>query len=131
MKRVLGIDPGDVRCGAAISDPLGSFAIPLEIIPTRSALVRIAELVEEYDVRTVVVGLPKTLRGEIGHQAKRAEKFIALLKEHLPEVNVETIDERLSSSEADRFIQTKKGKKMRDAVAAALLVDTWMKRQKR
>jgi len=73
--RVLGIDYGDSRIGIAISDPLGWTAQALETITWRSdvevPLKRISELVEEYGVKTVIVGFPKNMDGTVGAREKR------------------------------------------------------------
>ena len=73
--RLMGLDPGERRVGVALSDELGLLASPLCILERRSWAADVAalvELVRTHDVAEVVVGHPKTLRGEVGPQARRA-----------------------------------------------------------
>ena len=129
--RILGLDAGSVRIGAAVSDPSGSYAMPIEVIDASRAVERITQLVEEYSITTVVVGLPLTLRNEMGPQAREVEKFVRELREAVAPLPVMQFDERLTSKEADRIITTKKGKAMRDAVAAAIMLEGYLNQQKR
>ncbi len=97
--RVLALDHGTARIGAAISDPTGTLATPLPVIePPEAKLV--AEIVAEHDVERVVVGLPLHLSGEEGSQAALARTFGAELKAVLS-VPVETYDERLTTRMAE------------------------------
>ena len=67
MSRVLALDFGDARCGAALSDPTGTVATPLEAIErpgTRRGMERVARLVRAREVERVVVGLPISLSGD-------------------------------------------------------------------
>jgi putative Holliday junction resolvase len=105
MSRILALDFGDARCGCALSDPTGTLATPLESVErpgTRRGLAAIAELVHERDVERVVVGLPLTLAGEEGAQARATREFAARLAE-LVDVPVELHDERLTTRQAERM----------------------------
>ncbi len=64
--RIIALDIGDVRIGVAMSDVIGMFASPLEVIDRNkiNAVERIKKIVEEYKVDTIVAGLPKSLNGE-------------------------------------------------------------------
>src|SRR5690606_3433758 len=97
MPRVLALDHGEARCGCALSDPSGTLATPLGTVErpdTRKGLARVAALVAEHAAERVVVGLPLTLRGEEGEQARRAREFARRLEERV-DVPVELWDERL------------------------------------
>lgn len=97
--RVLALDHGTARIGAAISDPTGTLATPLPVIePPEAKLV--AEIVAEHGVERVVVGLPLHLSGEEGSQAALARTFGAELEAVLS-VPVETYDERLTTRMAE------------------------------
>ena len=101
---MLALDYGAARTGVAVSDPTGTLARPLEVIPRaadEAGLDRVAALVAEHGAELVVVGLPLTLRGEHGDQARETEVFAALLRERL-EVPVETYDERFTTALAQR-----------------------------
>jgi putative transcription antitermination factor YqgF len=93
--RVLALDHGTARIGCAISDPSGTLATPLPVIepPEPRAVV---ELVAQYEVERVVVGLPLHLSGEEGSQAALARTFCAELEKVL-DIPVEAYDERLTT----------------------------------
>ena len=101
--RILGIDAGERRIGVAISDPGGSFALPLDsILADGSELERLAELIERESVSDLVVGLPLSLSGEASDQTERARAFAARAEQRLG-LPVHMWDERLSSHEAERL----------------------------
>jgi putative holliday junction resolvase len=105
MSRILALDFGEARCGVALSDPTGTLATPLEAVEqpgTRRGLARIAELVEDRDVERVVIGLPLTLAGEEGPQARATREFAVRLAE-LVDVPIELHDERLTTRQAERM----------------------------
>jgi putative Holliday junction resolvase len=105
MSRILALDFGDARCGCALSDPTGTLATPLEAVEqpgTRRGLGTIADLVHDREVERVVIGLPLTLAGEEGAQARATREFAARLAE-LVDVPVELHDERLTTRQAERM----------------------------
>jgi putative Holliday junction resolvase len=121
--RVLALDYGTARCGCAISDPTGTLVRPLPAVepPDPEA---IAEVVSAEGVERVVVGLPTTLSGEEGDQAKLSRAFAAQLSEIL-DVPVETYDERLTTRMADQ--SAREGARAdRDSLAAAHLLETYL-----
>jgi putative holliday junction resolvase len=121
--RVLALDHGTVRIGAAICDPTGTLCTPLPVIePPEPASV--AMLVREREVERVVVGLPVHLSGAEGSQAALARTFAAEL-EALLEVPVDTYDERLTSRMADATRAAGAGAS-RDSIAAAHLLDAYL-----
>ncbi|HPQ70232.1 MAG TPA: Holliday junction resolvase RuvX [bacterium] len=130
--RALGIDVGTVRVGLALSDPLGYTAQPLEVIkrtnPARD-LEAVRRIVEEKQVEVLVVGLPLNMNGTEGPAAEMARAFAALLAPL--ELPVEFIDERTSSLMADAVlvqadVSRAKRKQVRDKMAAAVLLQTWL-----
>jgi putative pre-16S rRNA nuclease len=123
VSRVLGLDYGTARCGCAISDPTGTVVRPLAAVepPDPSA---IAELVSEHGADRVVVGLPTTLSGEEGDQARLSRAFALELSELL-DVPVETYDERLTTRMAER--SAREGARAdRDSLAAAHLLESYL-----
>jgi putative Holliday junction resolvase len=121
--RVLALDYGTARCGCAISDPSGTVARPLAAVepPDPAA---IAELVSAHAVDRVIVGLPTTLSGEEGEQAKLSRAFAAELTQLL-DVPVETYDERLTTRMAER--SAREGARAdRDSLAAAHLLESYL-----
>jgi putative pre-16S rRNA nuclease len=121
--RVLALDYGTARCGAAISDPSGTVVRPLAAVepPDPGA---IADLVANCDADRVVVGLPTTLGGEEGAQARLSLAFAEELTELL-EVPVETYDERLTTRMAERSAREGAGAD-RDSLAAAHLLESYL-----
>lgn len=102
--RVLALDAGEARCGCAVSDPTGTVVTPLAIVPrpaTGKGLDSLARLVEEREVEQIVVGLPLTLGGEEGEQARWTRRFADRLAERVP-VPVAMHDERLTTRQAER-----------------------------
>lgn len=99
--RVLAVDPGEKRIGVALSDELGILASPLCILQPRSAerVAAVSALIREHEAVEVLVGFPRTLRGEIGPQARRVERFAEQLRGAV-DVPVRLWDERYSTAEA-------------------------------
>jgi putative Holliday junction resolvase len=84
--KVLALDYGSARTGVAVSDPTGTIARPLDVVErvlTEPGLARLRELIDEQQPELVVVGLPLTLRGELGAQAHETERFVAKLRAEL------------------------------------------------
>jgi putative Holliday junction resolvase len=97
--KVLALDYGSARTGVAVSDPTGTVARPVEIVERAATDAGFAKLLaviagEEPDL--VVVGMPLTLRGDVGEQAVETEAFVDRLRAAL-DVPVETYDERFTS----------------------------------
>jgi putative holliday junction resolvase len=123
--RVLALDYGTARCGCAISDPSETLVRPLAAIepPDPAA---IAELVASEGVERVIVGLPTTLSGQEGEQAKLSREFAGELNELL-DIPVETYDERLTTRMAER--SAREGARAdRDSLAAAHLLESYLMR---
>lgn len=96
---IVALDYGRVRTGVAVSDPTGTLARPLGVVEraaTRDGLDRLRTLVDEHRAERVVVGMPLTLRGERGEQARETERFVAALRRVLA-VPVDVFDERFTS----------------------------------
>lgn len=138
--RVLGIDLGSRRVGIAVSDSAGSMAMPYEVVQ-RSASGheedhrRLAELVEETGATLVVVGLPLSMDGSVGHAATAALAESEELRAALT-VPVETFDERLTTVSADRNLVQQRMKadarrRVVDKVAAAVMLQAWLDARRR
>jgi putative holliday junction resolvase len=121
--RVLALDYGTARCGCAISDPTGTLVRPLPAVEPPEAA-RIAELASEQDVERVVVGLPVTLGGEEGEQAKLSRAFAAEL-EGLLDLPVEMYDERLTTTMAEQSAR-EGAQGDPDSLAAAHLLESYI-----
>jgi putative holliday junction resolvase len=133
--RILALDYGERRVGVAVSDPTGVIAQPLETIESKSReghLVRIRELVTEYEVARIVVGLPLHMDGRSGPAVEAARHFGAMVA-HRTDRPVDYLDERWTTVEADRSLREAgvRGKHKRgklDATAATLLLRTYLAR---
>jgi putative holliday junction resolvase len=122
--RILALDYGAARTGVAISDATGTIASPLGVVErasTPGGLEQVAALVHEHDAELVVVGLPLTLRGEHGSQARETEEFVLAL-EAAVDVPVETYDERFTTTIAGQA----PGDAPEDARAAAHLLSSYL-----
>lgn len=121
--RVLALDHGTARIGAALSDPTGTLATPLPVIePPEAKLV--AAIVAEREVERVVIGLPLHLSGEEGSQAALARSFGAELEAMLS-VPVVTYDERLTTRMADASRRAG-ASAAPDSLAAAHLLEAYL-----
>ena len=129
--KVLALDYGSARTGVAVSDPTGTIARPIGVVEraaSESGLARIAELVREEEAERVVVGLPLTLRGERGEQARETERFVEALQA-VVDVPVESYDERFTTRLAQRMpglLATSE-----DSRAAAHLLESWLAARER
>ncbi len=122
--RVVALDYGAARTGVAVSDPTGTLARPLGVIEraaSEAGLRRVAALVTEHDAELVLVGLPLTLRGERGEQARETERFVDALR-RVVQVPVETFDERFTTKIAAQAAGAKGATAEEDARAAAHLL---------
>lgn len=125
-----------MRTGVAISDPGGSLARPLDVVPSDRLIEYLRELLTEEDVARVVVGVPKTLGGEVGFQAGRVLAKLDALKDAFPAVRFVEWDERFStrlarsSRSGSRSGRRKRGAKERvDHLAAAGLLQEYLDRR--
>ena len=134
--RVLGLDVGDRRIGVALSDALGLTAQPLTVLARQDAardLEAVRALVERHEVERVIVGLPLTLRGAQGPQAKKVASFADILRRRLP-VPIQLVDERLTSVQGERALiamgsSRRKRKQVIDQVAAQLILQQFLDTQ--
>ena len=122
--RVLALDHGSARCGAAISDPSGTLATPLRAVErpdTKNGLAAVARLAEESGAERIVVGLPLTLAGEEGQQALKARTFAERLAGKVS-IPVALHDERMTTRLAERT----GGQGDADSRAAAHLLESYL-----
>ena len=120
--RILALDHGEARVGAAVCDPTETIASPSGVLGPDPA--EVAPLVASVGAELVVVGLPLTLPGEEGPQAASARAYVSELEE-LVEVPVETYDERLTTRMASSSSREGAGAP-NDALAAAHLLESFL-----
>ena len=97
--KVMALDFGSARTGVAVSDPTGTIARPLGVVDradSENGLAELARLIRAEAAERVVVGLPLTLRGEHGAQARETEAFLEALRGAV-DVPVESFDERFTT----------------------------------
>jgi putative holliday junction resolvase len=133
--RSLGLDIGDRRIGLAVSDPLGILARPLTVIERREETLDIAAILEiaaQNQVAIIIAGLPQSMDGSLGQQARKVMAFTDKLRQASP-VPVEYRDESLTTVEAKHLMEegrAKKGPQYRrvnyDAAAAAVILQSYL-----
>jgi putative Holliday junction resolvase len=119
--KVVALDFGAARTGVAVSDPTGTVARPVgtvERVGTAAGFAKLLEVIAAEAPDVVVVGMPLTLRGEHGKQARETASFVERLRASIA-APVETYDERFTSVLAAGD----------DARAAAHLLDGYLRRQ--
>jgi putative Holliday junction resolvase len=134
--RILALDHGTVRIGAAISDELGMLAHPLEFLPAEplaGLIDRIKQLIREREIALILVGLPRNMDGSYGSAAQKVEAFVHLLKETIP-IPIQTWDERLTSLQANRLLAESGAREHQrrskvDSSAAAILLQSYLDAQ--
>jgi putative Holliday junction resolvase len=125
--KVVALDFGFARTGVAVSDPTGTLARPVGVVlkaGTDAGLQQVVDAIREHEAEQVVVGLPLTLRGGRGEQAKATERFVEQLRAAV-DVPVETFDERFTTTLASRS----GGRGEEDARAAAHLLSSYLEWQ--
>ena len=135
--RALGIDYGDARVGVAITDLLGITAQGLETIHhegnDKVVLKRLEEIINENNVNTIVIGMPFNMNGTKTDRAKLTEDFIHKLKCKFSKIQIETIDERLTTVQAHKtmnFLNVNKHKKrdIVDTISAVYILETYIRK---
>jgi putative holliday junction resolvase len=123
--KVLALDYGRARTGVAVSDPTGTIARPLGVVEragSERGLAELAELIRKHEVERVVVGLPLTLRGERGEQARETQAFMDSLA-GATGVPVVPFDERFTTDLAEQMATATADE---DARAAAHLLSSYL-----
>ena len=137
--RILGIDYGDARTGIAITDALNITAQGLETIHNNGSdkmlLKRLDEILEQYEVDTIVIGKPINMNGTSSERTEITEKFIHKLKCKYNKLKIETIDERLTTVAAHKtmnFLDVGKNKKRNivDTISAVYILETYLNKSK-
>lgn len=134
--RTMGLDVGSKTVGVAVSDALGWTAQGVEIVAINEEeadfnMERLGQLIQEYEVSTVVIGLPKNMNNSEGPRAEASRNYGDLLTQHFP-VQVVYQDERLTTVQAERMlvekgdVSRKKRKKVIDKLAAVLILQNYL-----
>ncbi len=137
--RILGIDYGDARTGIAITDALNITVQGLETIHNKGSdkviLRRLDEILEQYEIDTIVIGKPINMNGTPSERTEITEKFIHKLKCKYNKIKIETIDERLTTVAAHKtmnFLDVNKNKKRNivDTISAVYILETYLNKIK-
>lgn len=137
VMRILGIDFGESRIGIAISDPMGWTAQGLETVKSKEslkkAMARIMEIINQYQVKEIVVGYPLNMNGTKGPRTERTEDFIQKLSE-MGDFSIIKWDERLTTVSAHRTmnelgVKASNKKNIVDTMSAVFILQGYLDRQ--
>jgi len=138
MGRILAIDYGKKRTGIAVTDPLRIIATPLETVATDELLTFLKNYLLREPVDEFVVGMPKTLKNEDSEIAPLVRKFVIELEKSFPDRQIHLVDERFTSSIAQKALITggmkKKDRQIRgnvDKVSATIILQDFMSARRR
>lgn len=134
--RYLGLDLGTKTLGLAISDKTNTISSPYQTLHYKEYEELVSELkkiVEEKEIGTFILGYPKNMNNTLGPAVERTECFKRILEENFS-LPIILIDERLSTVEAENIListdtKRKKRKEIIDSYAAAIILDTYLKRK--
>ena len=134
--RYLGLDLGTTTLGISISDKTNTLVSPLKVIKFafedyESVIDELKEIINNYNITEVVLGLPKNMDGSMGFASKRSLNFKELLEKNNISVILE--DERLTTKASENIIHSnneniKNTKNKIDAIAASLILESYLKR---
>lgn len=137
--RYLGIDLGSKTVGLAMSDLTGTIASTYKTIffsneDYQSTIDEIKQIVKDYDIKKIVIGLPKNMNNTIGERAIITTNYAKLLEENL-DIPVIMFDERLTSVISNRVLieadmSRKKRKKKVDGIAAQIILQDYLNKEK-
>lgn len=137
--RYLGLDLGTKTLGVALSDNTGLIATPTKTIRFdeenyEKLIEEVEKIVKEFNIKNIVLGLPKNMNNSLGFASERSLNFKKLLEENL-DLNVYMQDERLSSVEANNImlgadLSRKKRKENVDAIAASIILQSYLDSRK-
>ena len=137
--RYLGIDLGSKTVGLAMSDPTNTIASSYKTIffeneDYESTIKEIKDIVEEYNIKKIVLGLPKNMNNTLGERAIITTKYKKLLEDNL-NIEVDFYDERLTSLISNSLLieadmSRKKRKKKVDKIAAQIILQDYLNKEK-
>ena len=129
--RILGLDIGDKRIGVAISDELEIISTPLEVFNNdKKVKEKLQKLINEYKIKKIVVGIPYTLKGEVGIQAKKVINFVENIVISAG-IEVDYIDERYTTKIPLKLLEKNSKSKIIDKFSASIILKDYLDRQKR
>lgn len=137
QERLMGLDYGDSRTGVAVSDLLGITAQGVESIKytgEKQLIQRLGEIIKEYQVKKIVIGLPLNMNASSGQRVEKTKKFIEKLEKEFG-LEVITMDERLTTVASHRTmtelgVKKDKKKNLVDMMSAILILQMYMDRNR-
>lgn len=131
--RILAIDYGRKRTGVAVTDPMKIVANSLPVVRTCELLQFLKDYCAREEVERILIGEPKQLNGQPSESMQYIRPFVAKLKEALPRIPIEMVDERFTSTLAHRdmiaagFKKSERRRKgLADEMAATIILNTWL-----
>ena len=135
--RILGLDYGDISIGVAVSDQLHLIAYAVEIIFKKSVkdfaieTERLSQIINNYDVKKIVIGMPKNLDNSCGIQCEKTLLFKKRIEKSFPDIEFILWDERFSTSAAQKNlsragINSFKQKKIIYKIAAVFILQGYL-----
>lgn len=135
-KRIIGLDVGSKTIGIAVSDAMGWTAQGIDTLQINEetedfGFDELIKIIDQYDVDTVIIGLPKNMNNSIGPRGEASIYFKELLEKQRPDLKLELWDERLSTVGAERTlleadVSRKKRKKVIDKMAAVFILQGYL-----
>lgn len=134
---ILCLDYGSRYVGVAITDAEGKIALRYRVIDRKNPsqphpgglLDEIAMIIEEENIQTIVIGVPRSLSGKESEQTHTTLAFVEDVRERFPHLKVETIDETFTSKEAERVIRAEGGRlEEAHSEAARLMLESYLAR---
>lgn len=134
--KCLGMDLGSKTLGLATSDKLGLIASPYKTLrydDMESLVSEVTNLITELKIEVLVLGYPKNMNNSTGESVERVMRFKSMLEEST-KMDIVLIDERLSTVEAEKYLldedkSRSNRKKIIDAVAASIILDTYLRKE--
>lgn len=137
--RLLGLDLGTKTLGIAMSDKTNTIASPYTVLHysgnTEELVEPLQDLILKNEITTIVLGLPKNMDNSLGFAAKRSIDFKERLEKNI-EIPIVLLDERLTTVEAENMlismdVKRKKRKEVIDGVAARIILETYMRNERK
>ena len=133
MGRILAIDYGRKRCGIAVTDPLKIIANGLETVATHKLMDYLKDYMSREQVELIVIGQPTQLNGKPSESMRYIKPFVNRLRKELPNMPVEMVDERFTSTIAHRAMidggmkkSDRRDKARVDTIAASIILNDYL-----
>lgn len=133
MGRILAIDYGTKRAGLAVTDPDKMIATGLTTVHAKDLLSFLNDYVMRENVECIVIGEPKTLQNEATDATRHIEGFVKQLRKSLPEMKIERVDERFTSSMAQKVMiqsglkkKDRQNKQLLDEISATIILQSYL-----